>query len=440
MSLFQNTRSSLSICSLYRIGDSLYVDGIIYLNRAGAGLYMINDKRNNKRNFEKVRDIMNNRIEQLDSIRGIAALSVLFNHMGLVSTTLPIFFMPLKLVNGHSAVIIFFILSGFVLSLPILNKNRVNYFSYIIKRIFRIYVPYLIAILFSILLSFVFFGGIPQLSSWFNNSWKHEPTIHLVIEHIMLIGNIHSNDFNNVIWSLIHEMRISIIFPFIVLLLSKLNWRFPLILCFVFSGTYEVVSRLHLELSNGFHTTYFDSLHYLSFFIIGMLLAQNRSKLISIYQKAPLFIRLGLIFIALLFYELPGHIFAHFHIFIYSLNDYGAAVGSSIFIVTSLAGRKVMKVLMLKPIRFLGKISYSLYLFHLPILFSLFYLFFGKLNSTLILVLFIPIAIGFSYLAWRFIEFPSMTIGKKLSNSLTGLQKYPVYDKSLGQILKVKKL
>ncbi|MGH7001396.1 MAG: acyltransferase family protein, partial [Stellaceae bacterium] len=73
------------------------------------------------------------RLPSLDSLRGIAALTVVIHH---TLTTLPAFwavytgapasrlarimaFSPLHLLwDGHQAVLVFFVLSGFVLSLP----------------------------------------------------------------------------------------------------------------------------------------------------------------------------------------------------------------------------------------------------------------------------------------------------------------------------------
>ena len=101
---------------------------------------------------------MRNRYEELDSLRGLAAISVFFGHILLVFNAIPITnllfeYGPLRAaVAGSEAVTLFFVLSGFVLSLPFYNNGTFNYGKYVVKRIFRIYIPYLIAILFLILL------------------------------------------------------------------------------------------------------------------------------------------------------------------------------------------------------------------------------------------------------------------------------------------------
>lgn len=67
---------------------------------------------------------MNERIKQLDSLRGLAALTVLLSHIYLIpGILLPALIQnigilsPRALVNGSAAVIFFFVLSDFVLSL-----------------------------------------------------------------------------------------------------------------------------------------------------------------------------------------------------------------------------------------------------------------------------------------------------------------------------------
>jgi len=87
---------------------------------------------------------VNARYRQLDSLRGIAALFVFFSHFFLIfkidgSLALALKASPLGVfINGHSAVMFFFVLSGFVLSLPFIsNEKPLNLAEFYIKRIFR---------------------------------------------------------------------------------------------------------------------------------------------------------------------------------------------------------------------------------------------------------------------------------------------------------------
>src|SRR5579863_5158061 len=99
------------------------------------------------------------RILTLDSVRGIAALSVVFHHCLVV---FPAFWLvnqkneviaspaiwwiaytPIHLLwGGLEAVIVFYVLSGFVLAMPLLRSNAPSYSAFTVKRLCRIYIPY----------------------------------------------------------------------------------------------------------------------------------------------------------------------------------------------------------------------------------------------------------------------------------------------------------
>lgn len=76
-----------------------------------------------------IEPVSRHRYRQLDSLRGLAALTVFIGHcagvkinMGVQNAVYPT---PLGvLFNGNAAVVFFFVLSGFVLSLPFVNGNR----------------------------------------------------------------------------------------------------------------------------------------------------------------------------------------------------------------------------------------------------------------------------------------------------------------------------
>ena len=126
------------------------------------------------------------RLEELDSLRGLAALTVVISHHLIV---LPVFFNPTNwhghipvnilkytplhlLFAGHEAVILFFVLSGFVLSLPFHANKQGPYASFVIRRICRIYLPYIVSVAAAVIMCRLLSrGGIPELSPWLNLRW-----------------------------------------------------------------------------------------------------------------------------------------------------------------------------------------------------------------------------------------------------------------------------
>src|SRR5271169_1908187 len=103
---------------------------------------------------------MAGRIDKLDSIRGIAAMAVVFEHccMALPSPAagswlLYIRHSPLMLLaDGDDAVVVFFVLSGLVLAPPFFAGERRRYWPFAIRRICRIWIPFAVVLLGAIAL------------------------------------------------------------------------------------------------------------------------------------------------------------------------------------------------------------------------------------------------------------------------------------------------
>ncbi|CCG46758.1 acyltransferase family protein [Halobacillus halophilus DSM 2266] len=177
-------------------------------------------------------------------------------------------------------------MSGFVLALPFYYGKKQQYIPFILKRFLRIYIPYLISILLAFLLFALFGkGGINELGGWFSEKWTGSFELSNFISHIFLIGNYETTNVNPVVWTLIHEMRISIIFPVILWITFKFKPIKVLLLAAFLSIVSGYSSVYGINESLGFHTSYLDTLHYSFMFLIGALLAKNIKTLITHFQK-----------------------------------------------------------------------------------------------------------------------------------------------------------
>ena len=123
---------------------------------------------------------------ELDSLRGLAAMIVVLHHLRFLwqedakpSSAICRFFLDLVAPFGTEAVMLFFVLSGFVLSLPTVNGRPQTYFTFLIRRIFRIYVPYLAALLVWVVGAFWLHGIITRSDS-FHQYWSEPVNWHLV--------------------------------------------------------------------------------------------------------------------------------------------------------------------------------------------------------------------------------------------------------------------
>lgn len=373
---------------------------------------------------------MEKRYVELDSLRGLAALTVLIGHLYAVFQETPLMTYIFRLgflrwlVASGEAVILFFILSGFVLSLPFFKNKPFNYFSYLTKRFCRIYLPYIIAVLFAGTLMVSFYSGeIRHASNWFNYSWSKDLSFQVIADHFLLIGTFASN-IDNVVWSLVHEMRISIIFPFLMYFIIKYNWKVGLLFAFSLS----FISVFYFNLTNpvdSYSTEVYKTIHYTAMFIIGSLLAKHRNNLtvkvglLSRRNKIILF-GTGLFFY---YYVRPSYVLGA----IVPLPGYTKMVidnwfltlGACVIIVFALSSGKFSLFLRNRIVNFLGKISYSLYLIHLPIILVMVHLLSEKLPLWLICILSVPLVIFGSNLMYRYIEEPSIKIGRTLAGLIS---------------------
>jgi peptidoglycan/LPS O-acetylase OafA/YrhL len=366
----------------------------------------------------------NKRIEQLDSLRGLAACTVLLCHLIIVKESTFTFVMrtPLRLFNnGHAAVMLFFVLSGFVLSLPFL-KSKVNYSSYLTKRIFRIYFPYVVAVTVSMIASTVFYQHqIAGLSGWFNGSWTNLPDLNLIGEHLVMIGNIHTEDFNKVIWSLVQEMRISLIFPLLVLIVKRFDYKISLAFCLLCSVIAATNNLYHFQTSYGLNTNYFETLAYIPLFMLGSYLAKHKGRIVDLFNTFGTIGKAALVLLALATYSFSESIIPKIlnlgllKPFQSMIQDYCIGLGAAIFLIFALGSSKAVHILAIKPIVFLGKISYSLYLYHLIVILACVHLLYDILPLWSILGVSVVMSVAVSFLSWKYVEEPCNRAGRMLA-------------------------
>ncbi len=371
---------------------------------------------------------MEKRLWELDSLRGLASLTVVFSHFLLIfpqmytDDTALIFifkYSPLHLFwAGREAVIFFFVLSGFVLSIPFNNGNSPSYISFFIKRAFRIYIPYYVAIMAGIVSkSFLQKGDLIGLSDWFNSFWKLDISLTSLITHLILISDFDTRVIDPVIWSLVYEMRISLLFPLLMCFVCRYNWK----LCFGTSIAIEMLFRgliaIHKKgiLSIGIDASTLDAIymtvHFTVVFVVGALLAKHKRSLVELCSASRKSIKLALFTLGLALYISDWLTFHYINLFL----DYLIAIGVSIIIVTSLSSESISRLLMNRFVVVLGKISYSLYLLHFIVLCSCLYLLYGIIPIWIVLMIAFIASITVSLAGYYWVEVPSIQWGKKLS-------------------------
>jgi peptidoglycan/LPS O-acetylase OafA/YrhL len=370
------------------------------------------------------------RFFELDSLRGLAALTVVFHHFSRICSPSVVYFIdrtPLRiLAAGHQAVILFFLLSGFVLTLPYKKNGRLNYGPFLLKRICRIYLPYLGALAFAILCDLHFSGPAKASDYWTHLTWSAPVTTSLVLQHILFLGNYDWSQFNTAFWSLVYEMRISLVFPFLGLAVLRLRAVWVILSAAALSLAFYPLailfsSILHLSSRDAAINTTL-ALHYAAFFLIGSLLAKHLHAISRWFARLTAFqaSAIALISLALYGFSNASSIVQRFSI-PGDLYDWGAAAGAIMLIVFAMNSRPFHRFLTSRTIHHLGQISYSLYLIHGTILFVLIHTLLGRVPMGILLLTYLTVTLLVTEIFYRLIERPTMLLGRRLTASQQSL-------------------
>jgi peptidoglycan/LPS O-acetylase OafA/YrhL len=358
--------------------------------------------------------------KELDSLRGIAALVVVVYHWTHLwpDEAYPRWFhlllilTPLQLItNGHASVVLFFVLSGFVLSLPQVRGQEVVYSIYLVKRICRIYLPYLAALALAVGGCW-YFHGLHAYDDWFERTWHNAPDWKMLVQHFFLIGDYPSDVYNTAFWSLVQEMRVSIFFPVICLVVLRLRSVGGAVLTIVlFAGGGLIARRGTLP------TTDLRTIACVGTFIVGILLALYLEKLREWLSSMTAGAYWGSFALCLALYTYTPLVAYHLHSPMIA-SDGVIAVGGAGVVLFALADRRLSRMILVPAISFLGRVSYSLYLIHGTVLFSCAYLFHARLSPFIWFAPYLAVSLAASAVMYRWIEVPSMNLGKRLASRM----------------------
>jgi peptidoglycan/LPS O-acetylase OafA/YrhL len=358
------------------------------------------------------------RMMSLDAVRGVAALLVVFSHC---YSTLPDTLQqrldwdhtPARiLVLGRPTVILFFVLSGFVLSLSLEANSVGAYRTFIVRRFFRIYIPFTISIIMAaVLYRIIAPKPIPSLSEWFNRDvWSSGLTPSLVVSHLAMVGRPQDVTLNGPMWSLIIEMRHSLLFPFLFALLWT---RRAVMIATAIAATVvtEIIARkTSLGTEPYFNKTITEALlltlYFLPFFVLGLLLAQWRDQLCRRAASiSPL--RQGALWVAA--------------VALLSLRrDLVNGVGAALVVILSISSPVVIKILATPLLQWIGRLSYSLYLMHVIILGALVHMFYDTVPLGWLLLAVVIVSLLVAQVSYSLVERPSIALGKRFTKSQGG--------------------
>lgn len=362
------------------------------------------------------------RYRQLDALRGLAAFTVVMAHFSLLPPLEAWRQVPWRLLcAGHEAVILFFTLSGFVLTLQIHGSRKLSFSEFAIRRICRIYLPYLGAVAFAwVCYMGCYYGTVDWAGDWFNALWPATLTNVTLIQHLLFVLPFETWRLDPIIWSLVYEMRISLLFiPVVFIVFSVPAWQaigaaasLSLATCI-----YAVLTHRSL-IQASTSAEWLPTLHYLLMFVVGAVMARHRDEIVSRLREhgstAVLLLAGSLVlYLAASRLAMLPSAFVGPYLF-----DWLVVIAVSSIIAGAIALPGFARLLETPPLPFLGKISYSLYLYHAVVLFAVVHLLGNRLGAVLTLGIVAVLIAPVTYTGYILVEYPAMRLGSRLSRKL----------------------
>jgi peptidoglycan/LPS O-acetylase OafA/YrhL len=177
----------------------------------------------------------------IESLRGLAALLVVFSHVLTNEFHLdPLYRLSgvgLYSTPGHLSVLVFFILSGYVIGLT--NKNSIitntERYNYLKKRFIRLYPLYILAIAFAVITA--------KFTHY--NFTAGQVSLHAVFGQVLFTEVLYTNQ---PLWSLSYEAVYYLLF--LVISRYKINPVIAAILCVIFGVINRFIPILHPVLTS----------------------------------------------------------------------------------------------------------------------------------------------------------------------------------------------
>ena len=359
----------------------------------------------------------------LDSLRALAALYVVMNHILVIVNPDLGHYHGLALVAagpfryGHSAVGLFIVLSGFSLMIPVTRNDgelRGGSWKFFGRRAKRILPPYYGALGLTLVLIH-FLIGQKTGSGW---DTAIPVTRFDIWTHVFMLQDVFSFlKISAPMWSISVEWRIYFLFPIFVLLFGR--WGGGKAVLGVLAIAFLVtLSFQHYGLSLFYNTMP----AYFALFTMGMLACEiglgHQKQLRELRDKAPwlaLWFTAWLVDLGLLF-KWRANV-SPTHLFLQDAVD-GIVAALLLLALSKPGANRLRDALSWKPLVFVGTFAYSIYLIHMPFAqiiwqYGLHPLHKGFLATYfLMIVIGLPLIIGASYLFFLAFERPFLNTKK----------------------------
>ncbi len=310
------------------------------------------------------------RLSELDALRGIAAFLVLLQHarvMGLdprpfdhplveKAAHMLMHFSPLRVLEfGRGAVLFFFVLSGYVLTRALIRNGSPGLLAFAAQRTVRLMLPAAASVLLSVGLYAALAVDPALVAAAFQDHqtlyiWRAAPELADVLKASALLLTLEDRVvLNPVLWSLVHEWRLTLLLPLVLLLRGRVWWLLALGCVGMLLGAMHSGAENRMQLGPQFHHTVLVSVYF------GLSIASGAA--LALAGPVPSLTRDQ---------RFMGGVAA---VALFGLaSDVAVYVASVLLIVLAQQPGGFQRLLRRAPLIWLGQVSYSLYLVHAPVL------------------------------------------------------------------------
>jgi peptidoglycan/LPS O-acetylase OafA/YrhL len=228
-----------------------------------------------------------------------------------------------------------------------------------------------------------------------------------------MLGEYDYTRYNTAFWSLVHEARISLVFPVLFWFVIRTKPSTAILAAFVTSFAAQALMVVWP------HERVVSSLHYIAFFILGALAAKHLTSIsqwfrgLSLKQHRALLI--GSV-VSLSVFQIIKHVPGRIHQMLF-ITDWPDAIACAALLLSAMTFEPFKLFLQRPAVAYLGKISYSIYLVHATVLFTCIHLLFGRVPFLLVATIYLMATCVVSVLFHYAVEQPASRLGKRVAGS-----------------------
>ncbi|MBV9929855.1 MAG: acyltransferase [Alphaproteobacteria bacterium] len=380
-------------------------------------------------------------LPKLESVRGIAALCVAYSHCGIVlifagrATHSHAYDLAASAIrrplgwfaNGEAAVIVFFVLSGLVLSLTLDRAGEAlsvrGFVDFMRRRALRIYPAHIAALLLFLPLAYFVIYRVPMLDpagvqaeALGGHRWVDDTVYgHLNRRELARSALLLSNHYNPVTWTLLVELIGSVCLPFFA------AWSRP--------GRWSIDAAVLAVLAAGAAVTAWHgrpdlATLYLPAFYLGCMARTHGRRLAAAFARRRGGVGAGILLFLLLMLG-PWADRAPMDVLLAMVLGMSAAAFGLVSLVAWGESGAAARLLLHPWMRTAGRLSYSFYLWHDLVLYGFARLLFAAVppqiladwNLTLLActyALTVGISLAIAALSYRWVERPFIALGRRL--------------------------